>query len=159
MWSGDRRDARHSKVPHGFQGRKHRNRLLRYACGLRDKPRIGICMSELLTKSPFDPVREPRLVLFADSLPPDFGAVGQSALMGAEVLAGRGHQVDLFGLSSIAASVESRRHGQGSLTVTRIWARPVPRGSLLTRLVWTLWTNLRLACRAFGRMRAADGIL
>jgi hypothetical protein len=116
-------------------------------------------MSELLTKSPFDPVREPRLVLFADSLPPDFGAVGQYALMRAEVLAERGHQVDLFGLNFIAASVESRKRGPGSLTVTRILARPVPRSSLLARLVWTLGTNLRLVCRAFGRLRAADGIL
>jgi hypothetical protein len=130
-----------------------------YACDPGDKPRIGICMSELLTKSPFDPVREPRLVLFADSLPPDFGAVGQYALMRAEVLADRGHQVELFGLNSVAASVESTKHGSGSLTVTRISARPVPRGSLLARLVWTLWTNLRLVCRAFGRLRAADGIL
>jgi hypothetical protein len=133
--------------------------MLGYACDLGDKPRIGICMSELLTKSPFDPVREPRLVLFADSLPPDFGAVGQYALMRAEVLAERGHQVDLFGLSSVAASVESRKHGPGSLTVTRIAARPVPRTSLLARLVWTLWTNLRLVCHAFGRLRVADGIL
>jgi len=130
-----------------------------YACNLEDKPRIGICMSELLTKSPFDPVREPRLVLFADSLPPDFGAVGQYALMRAEALAGRGHQVDLFGLSSVAPSVESRKHGKGSLTVTRILAGPVPRTSLLARLVWTLWTNLRLVWQAFGCLRAADGIL
>src|SRR5258708_30879531 len=122
MWSGDRRDARHSKVPHGFQGRKHRNRLLGYACDLGDMPRIGIGMSELLTKSPFDPVREPRLVLFADSLPPDFGAVGQYALMRAKVLAERGHHVDLFGLSSVAASVEGRKHGPGSLTLTPILA-------------------------------------
>jgi hypothetical protein len=133
--------------------------MLGYACDLGDKPRIGICMSELLTKSPFDPLREPRLVLFADSLPPDFGAVGQYALMRAEVLAERGHQVDLFGLNSVAASVESRKHGPGSLTVTRIAARPVPRTSLLARLVWTLWTNLRLVCHAFGRLRVADGIL
>src|SRR5258708_28194635 len=143
MWSGDRRDARHSKVPHGFQGRKHRNRMSGYACDLGDKPRIGICMSELLTKSPFDPVREPSLVLFADSLPPDFGAVGQYALMRAEVLAGRCHQVHLFGLNSVASSVESTKHGPGSLPVTRISARPVPRGSLLARLDWPLWTNLR----------------
>jgi hypothetical protein len=116
-------------------------------------------MSELLTKSPFDPVREPRLVLFADSLPPDFGAVGQYALMRAEVLAGRGHQVELFGLTSADASVQRTEQGLGSLTVTRIPAGPVPRGSLFARLIWTLWTNLRLVCHAFGRLRAADGIL
>ena len=133
--------------------------MLEFASDPEDTPRAAGGMSELLTRSPFDPVREPRLVLFADSLPPDFGAVGQYALMRAEALADRGHQVDLFGLSSVAPSVESRKHGKGALTVTRILARPVPRTSLLARLVWTLWTNLRLVCRAFGRLRAADGIL
>ncbi len=116
-------------------------------------------MSELLTQSPFDPVREPRLVMFADSLPPDFGAVGQYALLRAEVLAARGHQVDLFGLTSAADTVECREHRNGSLTVIRMSAPPVPRGSLSARLAWTLWTNLRLVARAFGRLRAADGIL
>ena len=115
--------------------------------------------NELLTKSPFDPVRERRLVLFADSLPPDFGAVGQYALLRAEALAGRGHQVDLFGLTSAVGSAERRAHGQGVLTITRISSRPVPRYSLLARLMWTLWTNLRLVCRAWPRLRAADGIL
>jgi hypothetical protein len=130
-----------------------------YAADLEDKPRIGIRMSELLTKSPFDPLREPRLVMFADSLPPDFGAVGQYALLRAQAFAERGHLVELFGLTSAAASVECSGHGRGSLTVTRISAPPVPRGSLLARLVWTLWTNLRLVSRAFRHLRAADGIL
>ena len=116
-------------------------------------------MSDLLAQSPFDPVHERRLVMFADSLPPDFGAVGQYALLRAQVFAERGHRVELFGLTSVAASVKRSGHGRGSLTITRIFARPVPRHSLLARLVWTLWTNLRLVCRAFRRLRAADGIL
>jgi Glycosyl transferase 4-like domain len=130
-----------------------------YAADLEDKPRTGICMSDLLSKSPFDPVREPRLVVFADSLPPDFGAVGQYALLRAQAFAERGHQVDLFGLTSAAASVEHSEHGRGLLTVTRMSASPVPRGSLFARLVWTLWTNLRLVSSAFRRVRAADGVL
>jgi hypothetical protein len=133
--------------------------MLKEASEFEGKPRTGKRMGELLTKSPFDPVREPRLVLFADSLPPDFGAVGQYALIRAEVLAERGHHVDLFGLSSAAASAECSERARGSLTVTRVLARPVPRDSLLARLAWTLWMNLRLVCRAFGRLRAADGIL
>jgi hypothetical protein len=116
-------------------------------------------MTGLLAQSPFDPVHERRLVMFGDSLPPDFGAVGQYALLRAQVFAERGHLVELFGLTSAAASVERREHDRGSLRVTRISARPVPRGSLFARLVWTLWTNLRLVCRAFGQLRAADGIL
>jgi hypothetical protein len=130
-----------------------------HASDLEDKPSAGIRMNELLTKSPFDPVREPRLVVFADSLPPDFGAVGQYALLRAQAFAERGHLVELFGLTSAAASVERSEHGRGSLTVTRISAPPVPRGSLLARLAWTLWTNLRLVSSAFRRLRAADGIL
>ena len=116
-------------------------------------------MSELLSRSPFDPAREPRLVVFADSLPPDFGAVGQYALLRARAFAERGHSVDLFGLSSRTASVERSEHGRGRLTVTRISAPPVPRGSLLARLMWTLSTNLRLVLSAFRPLRAADGIL
>src|SRR5258708_34105506 len=117
--------------------------MLEFAQDPEDTPPLAGGMSDLLSRSPSDPVLEPRLVLFADSLPPDFGAVGQYALMRAEILADRGHQVDLFGLNSVAASVESTKHGPGSLPVTRISARPVPRGSLLARLDWPLWTNLR----------------
>lgn len=116
-------------------------------------------MSELLTKSPFDPVRERRLVLFADSLPPDFGAVGQYALLRAEAFARRGHDVDLFGLTSGAGSITREACGAGVLTTTRISARAVPRDSLLARLAWTLWVNLRLVCTAWSRLRVADGIL
>src|SRR6476620_4173081 len=123
-------------------------------------PVLGqVRMSELLTKSPFDPLREPRLVLLADSLPPDFGAVGQYMLLRGQALAARGHRVELFGLTSIGPSIERSEHGEGSLTVTRISAGPVPRNSLFGRLVWTLWTNLRLVSRAFRSLRAADGIL
>lgn len=116
-------------------------------------------MSELLTKNPFHPARERRLVLFADSLPPDFGAVGQYALLRAEALARRGHEVDLFGLTSAAPSVSRQVCGAGTLTITRISARTVPRHSLLARLGWTLWTNLRLVCRAWSELRVADGVL
>jgi hypothetical protein len=116
-------------------------------------------MSELLTQSPFDVATERRLVVIADSLPPDFGAVGQYTLQRAEAFAARGHVVDLFGLTSGKGSVESSRHGEGSLTVTRIPARAVPRGSLPARLAWTLATDLRLVARAFGKLRAADGVL
>lgn len=116
-------------------------------------------MIDLLTMSPFDPERERRLVLLADWLPPDFGAVGQYALLRARAMATRGHDVELFALTSAAGSVERESHGPGSLTVTRLSAPPVPRGSLSARLAWTLWTNLRLAARALPRMRSADGIL
>jgi hypothetical protein len=116
-------------------------------------------MSELLERSPFDPVSERKIVIIADWLPPDFGAVGQYMQMRARALAERGHDVTLVGLSSTAASVKQETTGSGSLTEVRLAAGAVPRGSLVARLLWTIWTNLRLVFGAFGRLRAADGIL
>lgn len=116
-------------------------------------------MMELLEQSPFDIASERRVVIIADWLPPDFGAVGQYMQMRAEVLAERGHEVSLVGLATTAPSVVRREIGKGVLTELRLQARPVPRGSLGTRLGWTIWTNLRLVRAAFPAMRAADGIL
>ncbi len=116
-------------------------------------------MSELLEESPFDPVRERRLVIIADWLPPDFGAVGQYMQLRARALAARGHEVTLIGLSSVAGSTRREAIGKGSLTEIRLAARPVPRGSFLSRSLWTLATDLRLVRAGYGAMRAADGIL
>jgi hypothetical protein len=116
-------------------------------------------MNDLLERSPFDVARERNIVIVADWLPPDFGAVGQYMQMRARALAGQSHDVTLVGLSSKAASITHEAIGAGSLTEIRLAARPVPRGSLATRLLWTIWTNLRLVLGAFGRLRAADGIL
>jgi hypothetical protein len=116
-------------------------------------------MIELLEQSPFDLATERRVVIIADWLPPDFGAVGQYTQMRAEHLAERGHEVTLVGLATAAASTVQRAIGKGSLTEIRVQARPVPRGSLVTRLLWTIRTNLRLVAAAFTKLRAADGIL
>ena len=64
-------------------------------------------MADLLTRSPFDVARERRLVIIADWIPPDFGAVGQYMQMRARALAGLGHDVTLVGLSS---TENSTRH-------------------------------------------------
>ncbi len=114
---------------------------------------------ELLEQSPFDIASERRVVIIADWLPPDFGAVGQYMQMRAQYLAERGHEVTLVGLATTAPSIGRRKIGKGVLTELRLRARPVPRGSLVTRLAWTIWTNLRLVRAAFPAMRAADGIL
>ena len=116
-------------------------------------------MSELLERSPFDPKTERRIVILADWLPPDFGAVGQYMQMRARALAAQGHDVTLVGLSSTARSLHEEQVGAGSLAELRLAARAVPRGSLVRRLLWTIGTNLRLIVGAFGRLRAADGIL
>jgi hypothetical protein len=114
---------------------------------------------ELLEQSPFDPATERRIVIIADWLPPDFGAVGQYMQMRARSLAEHGHDVTLVGLASGAGSETREARGKGTLTEIRLAARPVPRGSLLGRMLWTIATDLRLLFAAFGRLRAADGIL
>ena len=116
-------------------------------------------MSELLERSPFDPGSERRIVIIADWLPPDFGAVGQYMQMRARAFAAQGHAVTLVGLSSKAPSATNEKIGAGSLTEIRLAARPVPRDSLFGRLLWTVWINLRLVWRAYGELRVADGIL
>ena len=116
-------------------------------------------MSDLLADSPFDLERENRLVILADWLPPDFGAVGQYMQLRARALAERGHEVTLIGLSSSAGSVCREPIGSGHLTEVRLSAGAVPRASFMLRFVWTLWTNLRLVVAGFGYLRRADGIL
>ena len=114
---------------------------------------------ELLEQSPFDPVKERRIVIIADWLPPDFGAVGQYMQMRALALAEQGHAVTLVGLATGAGSKVHRERGKGSLTEIRLSARAVPRGSLVGRMLWTIAMNLRLILAVFGPLRAADGIL
>ncbi|MCF8533105.1 MAG: hypothetical protein K9G48_08890 [Reyranella sp.] len=116
-------------------------------------------MSDLLQHSPFDLASEHRLVIIADWLPPDFGAVGQYMQMRARALAELGHDVTLVGLASGGGSVHHEARGKGSLTEVRLSARPVPRGSFVGRLAWTAMTNLRLITAGFRYLRAADGIL
>lgn len=113
---------------------------------------------DLLAQSPFA-LTEKRLVIIADWLPPDFGAVGQYMQLRAQALAERGHDVTLVGLSTAASSERHEARGKGTLTEIRLRTRPVPRGSLVGRMVWTAATNLRLLRAVFAKLRAADGIL
>ncbi|MBX9944445.1 MAG: hypothetical protein K2Y40_10235 [Reyranella sp.] len=114
---------------------------------------------DLLVHSPFDPASERRLVIIADWLPPDFGAVGQYMQMRARALAEAGHDVTLIGLTSGAGSKVRGARGKGTLTEIRLSSRPVPRGSLLGRLAWTIAADVRLLAAGFGALRAAHGIL
>ncbi len=116
-------------------------------------------MIELLERSTFDPASEPEIVIVADWLPPDFGAVGQYMQIRAHALAARGHDVTLIGLSTASSSTRQEVVGKGRVTEIRLAARPVPRGSLASRLLWTIVTNLRLVVAAFGRLRTASGII
>lgn len=116
-------------------------------------------MMDLLVQSPFDPAKERRVVIIADWLPPDFGAVGQYMQLRARALAEQGHDVTLVGLASEGSSVRREARGKGTLTEVRLAARAVPRGSLLGRLTWTLWSDMRLVVAAFRDLRAAKGVL
>ncbi len=116
-------------------------------------------MSDLLEHSPFDLASERRVVIIADWLPPDFGAVGQYMQMRARALAEQGHEVTLIGLTSGESSTRRETRGKGSLSEIRLSARPVPRRSFVARLLWTAATNLRLVAAGFRALRAADGIL
>jgi hypothetical protein len=116
-------------------------------------------MMDLLDQSPFDVATERRVVIIADWLPPDFGAVGQYMQLRAQALAERGHDVTLVGLASGAASSRHETRGKGKLTEIRLAARAVPRGSMVARMAWTLWTDMRLVAASFRYLRAADGVL
>jgi hypothetical protein len=116
-------------------------------------------MTDFFAQDPADPERQRRLVILADWLPPDFGAVGQYMLLRAQAVAERGHDVTLIGLTTGDGSINSRAIGRGRLIEIRLHARPVPRTSLASRLAWTVWTNLRLVAAAFRHLRQADGIL
>jgi hypothetical protein len=112
-----------------------------------------------LTLASVDAAGRRRLVILADWLPPDFGAVGQYMQLRAQTMADAGHEVTLIGLTSADGSVVRRANGRGQLTEIRLPARPVPRASLPARLAWTIGTNLRLLAAASRHLRRADDIL
>lgn len=115
-------------------------------------------MRQLPARNPFD-LADRRLVIIADWLPPDFGAVGQYMQIRAQALAERGNDVTLVGLASAGGSTVTEARGKGTLTEIRLQAQPVPRASLARRLVWTVKTNLRLIAASIRHLRAADAIL
>jgi len=126
------------------------------------KPRIGICMSELRDeKSVRSGARASPWSCCRLSLPPDFAApLGNTRSCGRSV-ADRCHQVEPVRLSSVAASFESRKARPGFADGDADFGAAGGRAiSLLARLVWTLVDKFAPGlCRAFGRVRAADGIL
>ena len=105
-------------------------------------------------------VKKRRLVYICDWLPPDFGAVGQYAMVSAREWAKSGWGVTLVGL----ASGEPRREaaetvGEGTLEVIRIRRPTYKKQKLAERVVWTIVSNLLLVKAAFGSMRRADAVL
>jgi hypothetical protein len=101
-----------------------------------------------------------RLVYICDWLPPDFGAVGQYAVLFARGWAREGWDVTLVGFTSGKTScIAAGPTGDGSLEVLRIHRRTYAKQKFVSRLVWTVASNMLLLAAAFRAMRRADAVL
>jgi hypothetical protein len=101
-----------------------------------------------------------RLVYICDWLPPDFGAVGQYAVLFARQWASEGWAVTLVGLTSGPSNRQAAEVvGDGSLEVLRIHRRTYKKQKFLARLIWTVVSNVLLLRAAFPAMRRSDAIL
>jgi hypothetical protein len=101
-----------------------------------------------------------RLVYICDWLPPDFGAVGQYAVLFARQWAGEGWAVTLVGLTSGPSSREKALTvGDGSLEVLRVHRRAYEKQKFIARLVWTMVSNVLLLGAALKAMWRADSVL
>jgi hypothetical protein len=101
-----------------------------------------------------------RLVYLCDWLPPDFGAVGQYAMLFAREWANDGWAVTLVGLTSAQSSSEAEEAvGAGTLAVVRVHRGKYRKEEFFRRVVWTIVSNLLLLRAAFGAMRRADAVL
>lgn len=100
-----------------------------------------------------------RLLYIVDWLPPDFGAIGQYALLESQRLAAEGHEVTLVGLTRGRSSTRTETLGDGHLITVRLHSKDVPKSDLKARAVWTLGTNLRLVRAALSCARKAERIL
>ena len=101
-----------------------------------------------------------RLVYLCDWLPPDFGAVGQYAMLFAREWANDGWAVTLVGLTSDQSSRDAEESvGEGTLAVVQVHRRKYKKEKFFLRVVWTVVSNLLLLRAAFGAMRRADAVL
>jgi hypothetical protein len=101
-----------------------------------------------------------RLVYICDWLPPDFGAVGQYAVLGARQWASEGWSVTLVGLTSGQSSQgPAESVGQGSLDVIRVHRRSYRKQNFAARLAWTIGSNVILLAAALKAMQRADAVL
>jgi hypothetical protein len=101
-----------------------------------------------------------RLVYICDWLPPDFGAVGQYATLFASQWAREGWAVTLVGLTSGKSSCAAAETIEdGSLEVIRVHRRTYPKQKFVSRLVWTVASNILLLGAAFKAVLRADTVL
>ena len=102
-----------------------------------------------------------RLVYICDWLPPDFGAVGQYAVLFARQWASEGWAVTLVGLTSGPSNRQAAEPiGDGSLEIIRVHRRSYKKQKFIARLVWTVALESCCCSRAaFPAMRRADTVL
>jgi hypothetical protein len=101
-----------------------------------------------------------RFVYICDWLPPDFGAVGQYAVLFARQWAAEGWAVTLVGLTSGEGGHQAAEPvGEGSIEVLRVHRHTYQKQKFVSRLVWTVVSNVLLLGAAFPAMRRADTVL
>ena len=101
-----------------------------------------------------------RLVYICDWLPPDFGAVGQYGTLFAREWARQGWAVTLVGLTSGQSGWQAAEPvGQGSVEVVRAHRRAYQKQKFVSRVVWTIFSNILLLSVAFKAMRKTDAVL
>src|SRR3989440_11662672 len=83
-----------------------------------------------------------RVVYICDWLPPDFGAVGQYAVLFAREWANDGWAVTLVGLTSGKSSCEAPQAlAGGTLEVVRVHRPTYKKQKFASRVVWTFLSN------------------
>jgi glycosyltransferase involved in cell wall biosynthesis len=84
------------------------------------------------------------LFYVVDWLPPDFGAVGQYALIFGREIAKTGRMVSVIGLTSDGRKTRGENVDTGVLEIKWVPAKRYNKSGLISRLVWSLRTNLKL---------------
>jgi hypothetical protein len=101
-----------------------------------------------------------RLVYICDWVPPDFGAVGQYGMLAAHEWARKGWAVTLVGLTTGQSGRQAAESvGQGSVEIVRVHRRAYQKQKFVSRVVWTIFSNILLLSVAFRTMRRADAVL
>src|SRR5262249_18484232 len=112
------------------------------------------------SRKPLSRMAEKRLVYICDWLPPDFGAVGQYAVLFARAWMNDGWSVTLVGLTTGKSSYQAPAGvGTGSLEIFRVHRATYEKQKFLQRVIWTAVSNILLLRAGFGAMRRADAVL
>jgi hypothetical protein len=99
------------------------------------------------------------LFYVVDWLPPEFGAVGQYAMVFAREMAKAGRQVTLVGLTSGPSRAEVERFASGGiLEIARVAISTYDKTKYASRLLWLLKANLHLMATVLrdGRSRGGE---